>query len=64
MDYQELYNEYSKIQLNVENVIFAKNLSFGIIVSHEDHVVLGCISDFIVTYKKGYKKWTSGKEVF
>ena len=51
------YEEYKENLIILENALYSINGVWGVIVSHEDHAVLGGSDDFIELFKKSYKNW-------
>ncbi|MFA6535244.1 MAG: hypothetical protein WCS92_03245 [Candidatus Babeliales bacterium] len=58
------YEEYCKTPKVLENAIYSVNGIWGVIISHEDHAVLGGRSNFIDLFKKNYPDWVKGIEHF
>lgn len=58
------YEEYSNIKLVFENALFSKEGKWGIIVSHEDHAVLGSSSEFMELFKSFYTDAKKDLEYF
>jgi hypothetical protein len=65
------YREYEQEDIIIENAIYSSHGNWGIIISHEEHAVLGghkqCIETFKAAYpdyindqKSLYKPWNIG----
>ena len=52
------YNEYLKLPLVLENALYSPNSEWGLIVSHEDHAIVGGNIEFMSTVKRKYPQWT------
>lgn len=52
-----LYDEYERIHLVLENAIYSMRGTFGILISHENHAIVGGSTDFILELKKNYPDW-------
>ena len=50
------YEEYIKLGIFLENAIYS-NKGWGILISHEEHAVIGGSSLFVETFKKYYSSW-------
>ena len=48
--------QYNQLLLVLENSIYSPQGKWGLIVSHEDHAVLGGTSEFIESFKANYNK--------
>jgi hypothetical protein len=53
------YEEYVSIVVPLENSLFSINSLWGILVSHEDHAVIGGNNEFASTFKYYYPNWAS-----
>jgi len=51
------YKEYLTIPLVLESAIYSGEGTFGMILSHEDHAILGGTSHFIEAMKLHYAQW-------
>jgi hypothetical protein len=51
------YDEYRSIPLVLENSIYPRNAAWGIMVSHEDHAVIGADDVFIAGLRIAYPQW-------
>ncbi len=51
------YEEYKKLRIVLENALYSTNGSWGVIISHEDHGVVGGTNNFIESFKKLYPQW-------
>jgi hypothetical protein len=58
------YKEYKDLKIVLENALYSTNGSWGIIISHEDHGVIGGNSDFIKIFKALYPQWNQGCQNF
>lgn len=59
-----LYNEYFRLPIIVENAIFSPNGKWGILISHEEHAVIGGTDEFINAFKELYPLWEEGQKNF
>ena len=61
--YNPLYGEYCEIpHMSLELSIFSEFGSFGIMISHEDHAMIGGTKLFIETFKKYYPFWVTDRD--
>jgi len=51
------YRQYLSIPLVLENTMLAEDGSFGLMISHEDHALVGGTFDFIDCLKARYARW-------
>lgn len=51
------YENYLENRIVLENALFSKNGTWGVIISHEDHAVLGGSNEFIETFKTFYPNY-------
>lgn len=51
------YTEYIKVPIYVENALYSQKGTWGAILSHEDHAVVGGSSQFVETVKEHYPQW-------
>lgn len=58
------YEEYINIPLVLENALFSTNGTWGVIISHEDHAVIGGLDNFIELFKTEYADWKQGLKNF
>lgn len=58
------YNEYLKMELILENAIYTENGSFGVLISHEEHAVLGATKEFVDMFKLLYPQWSECRRNF
>lgn len=56
--------EYLEIPLVIENAIYSSQGKWGLIISHEDHAVLGGTHEFIENFKMNYESWNDDIHVF
>lgn len=54
------YSDYQKAVLVVENAIYSQSGRWGVMISHEDHAIIGGTNEFIEKFKKCYPNWTDG----
>ncbi|SFC82962.1 hypothetical protein SAMN04488168_11058 [Bacillus sp. 491mf] len=50
-------HDYDEVQLFLENAIYSTQGKWGLIVSHEEHALLGGTSEFIRRFKMNYPEW-------
>ncbi len=55
-DLSTTYDEYVKMDINVENAIYSSQGNWGIIISHEEHAIVGGNSKFFDIFKTKYKE--------
>jgi hypothetical protein len=48
------YEEYKNLKIVLENALYSTDGSWGVIISHEDHGVIGGNNDFIESFKEFY----------
>lgn len=53
-DLSTTYDEYSEMDINVENAIYSSNGNWGIMISHEEHAIIGGSADFFNVFKMKY----------
>ncbi len=51
------YEEYKNLKIVLENALYSTKGSWGVIISHEDHAVLGGVDGFVSLFKKNYPEW-------
>ncbi|WP_427340833.1 hypothetical protein [Caloranaerobacter sp. DY30410] len=51
------YSEYLQLPLYLENAIYSSKGEWGILVSHEEHAVVGGIIQFMSKFKNMYSEW-------
>jgi len=51
------YDEYLRPSLNLENCVYSRNAIWGIMISHEDHAVVGGDSRFVAALRAAYPQW-------
>lgn len=57
IDLSTSYDEYIGMDINVENAIYSSKSNWGIIVSHEEHAVIGGNTEFFDTFKTIYNEF-------
>lgn len=57
-------NQYYKLPIVLENAIYSPQGKWGIIISHEEHALLGGTNEFMRNYKASYRKWNKDTESF
>ena len=58
------YEEYLKLPVILENSIYSLNGTWGILISQEEHAVIGGTRGFMVKYKEYYTNWFKGESNF
>ena len=58
------YVEYEKIPVNLEASIFSVDGTWGFLISHENHALLGCTQEFWDEFKKQYPRWAEDYKEF
>ncbi len=58
------YEEYEQNKIVLENAIYSKNGTWGILISHEDHAVIGGSNEFIKIFKQFYTCWEDEPKKF
>lgn len=53
------YNNYIRLPLALESAMYARYPSWGLIISHEDHAIVGGTRQFIKNLKLRYPIWQS-----
>ncbi len=51
------YEDYLGLPLVLENAIYSKRGSWGIMISHEDHAIIGGSAGFVEMLRAGYPEW-------
>ncbi|MGJ0909516.1 hypothetical protein [Clostridium botulinum] len=51
------FNDYINMPIYLENAIYSKNGEWGILISHEEHAVIGGTSEFLNKFKNNYLEW-------
>jgi hypothetical protein len=51
------YDEYLGLPLVLENSLYSRNAAWGVMISHEDHGILGGEEKFVATLRKAYPQW-------
>lgn len=58
------YDAYKSNPLILENALYSSKGTWGVIISHEDHAVLGGSDNFMKLFKQSYLEWDRGLENF
>lgn len=58
------YNEYLKLPIAIEYAIYSPTGKWGVMISHEEHAVIGGNKLFMDNFKKLYSEWEEGLESF
>lgn len=58
------YTDYLDYPITLENSLFSNQGRWGVMVSHEDHALLGATSDDLKLFKNNYDGWEKGRENF
>lgn len=56
------YDEYRNLPLVLENAVFSTKGSFGMLLSHEDHAIVGGTTEFIESMRRNYPHWQEDRE--
>lgn len=64
IDLSTTYDEYAGLDINVENAIYSSKNNWGIIISHEEHAVIGGDAKFLDVFKTKYAKIDDSIEKF
>ncbi|MGN7457403.1 hypothetical protein ACTHPH_21545 [Paenibacillus pasadenensis] len=64
IDANTSYNDYCNLTLPLENAIYSSNGKWGVIISHEEHALLGGEGLFVSTFKLKFPDWSSSKSQF
>lgn len=51
------HEDYLEVPLIVENAVYSKNGKWGILISHENHAIVGGCESFINSLKANYQCW-------
>ncbi len=51
------YDQYLELPLVLENAVYSKSRKWGILISHEDHAVVGGNNQFIDKVREEYSGW-------
>lgn len=54
------YDEYFHLPIVLENSIYSVNGKWGILISHEEHAVIGGTQEFVSKFKNYYTEWEKG----
>lgn len=57
-----LYRDYIWMGIGIENALYSAKGTWGLIISHEDHAIVGGSSEFISVLKKEYPRWKQDLE--
>jgi hypothetical protein len=57
-------NEYEQLPVYLENALYSPNGKWGLLISHEEHAVIGGTELFINTFKKEFTDWEDGLDNF
>ena len=58
------YNQYLQLPVYLENSIYSQTGKWGILISHEEHAVIGGDTTFINKFKEFYTQWNEGLDNF
>ena len=58
------YSQYIQLPLYLENSIYSQVGKWGILISHEEHAVIGGDKNFIIKFKEFYPQWNEGLKNF
>lgn len=58
------FQDYRDLTLVLNNAIYSKKGTWGVLVSHEDHAVLGGNTIFVNEFKRNYPSWTDSLTEF
>lgn len=58
------YEEYRNLTLPLENALYSLKGTWGVIISHEEHAILGGDSTFISTFKINCPNWNASQQEF
>lgn len=58
------YEEYLNLPVILENSLYSLNGAWGILISQEEHAVIGGTTNFMVMYKERYVDWSNGESNF
>lgn len=58
------YEEYLELPVILENSLYSLSGTWGILISQEEHAVIGGTREFMVKYKEHYADWTNGESNF
>lgn len=64
VDLSSSYDEYAEMDINVENAIYSSKNNWGIILSHEEHAVIGGDAKFLDVFKAIYTESENSIESF
>jgi len=58
------YEEYLRLPVILENSLYSLNGTWGILISQEEHAVIGGTREFMLKYKEHYADWSKGESNF
>lgn len=58
------FQEYRDLTLVLNNAIFSEKGTWGVLISHEDHAVLGGSAVFVNEFKRNYPRWSDSLTEF
>lgn len=64
IDLSTSYDEYAAMDINVENAIYSSKNNWGIIISHEEHAVIGGDTKFLKVFKTKFAEIDNSFESF
>ena len=51
------YDQYLAIPLVLENAVYSRTGRWGLLISHEDHAVVGSQNEFVEVLRRRYPQW-------
>ncbi|MDD4402738.1 MAG: hypothetical protein PHI24_13010 [Desulfitobacteriaceae bacterium] len=63
-DLSTTYEEYMQMDINVENAIYSSQGKWGILISHEEHAVIGGSIEFLDMFKTKYPEFENSMKSF
>lgn len=63
-DLSTTYDEYYEMDINVENAIYSSNGNWGIMISHEEHAVIGGSAEFFNVFRMKYSEFDNSFNSF
>lgn len=64
VDLNASYSDYIGLSIFLESALYSKKGNWGVIISHEEHAVLGGDNIFINKFKKYFPDWSRGYQNF
>lgn len=64
VDTNTSYDEYQSLTLPLESAIYSRKGNWGIMISHEEHAILGGNNIFIREFKENCHDWSASLERF